>query len=71
MPVIKEEPKPVVFNEDVAADKENEANDTNKPSAEELEEIEKEKKVQRVMSRINRQLCYLNLESANQIFKIY
>jgi hypothetical protein len=71
MPFVKEEPKPVVANEEDTADKENNAIDTNKPSAEEIEEIEKEKKVQRVMSRINRQLCYLNLESANQIFKIY
>lgn len=72
LPVIKEEPKPVVANEhDAAADKEYNADESNKPSTEELEEIEKEKKVQKVMSRMNRQLCYLNLESANQIFKIY
>ena len=54
MPVVKEEPKPVVVNEDAAADKENNENDTNKPSEEEIEEIEREKKVQRVMSRMNR-----------------
>ena len=71
MPIVKEEPKPVVASEEDAADKENDTIDKNKPSAEEVEEIEKEKKVQRIMSRMNRQLCYLNLESANQIFKIY
>ncbi len=54
MPVVKEEPKPVVVNEEDAADKENDVVDTNKPSAEEVEEIEKEKKVQRIMSRMNR-----------------
>lgn len=54
MPVVKEEPKPVVANEEDAADKENDVVDTNKPSAEEVEEIEKEKKVQRIMSRMNR-----------------
>ena len=54
MPVVKEEPKPVVASEEDAADKENDVVDTNKPSAEEVEEIEKEKKVQRIMSRMNR-----------------
>jgi hypothetical protein len=65
MPVVKEEPKPeeVAVSEAKDADKEN--TDTNNyPSEEVDEEVEKEKKVQRVMSRLNRQLCYLNLESA-------
>jgi hypothetical protein len=43
-----------------------------KEAQEEADEaVEKEKRVQRVMSRLNRQLCFLNLESATQIFKIY
>ena len=63
---------PVEEPTSAAADKENH-NTENVVAPVEAEDPEedKQKRQEKVLSRMNRNLCYLNLESANQIFKIY
>ena len=67
LPIIPKEEKPVVDKENTNTANEPEEEAVAEPDPEE----EKEKKVKKILSRMNRQLCYLNLESSNQIFKIY